>query len=482
MKYQLYNDQSISVDDIRTAFRTYNRVLFVLPTAAGKTIIFCHIAEKAAARGNRVIIGVHRRELLHQCSAHLWELGVEHGLIGAGKSMSMLPVQVASVDTLVRRLDRIPPQDLFISDEAHHDPCASRRKIYTALLERNPDMRILGVTATPERLDGKGLGVQAGGFYETIIQGPYIDELIALDRLPPFVYFWPPQNTDVSNVHMLGGDFKKDELVEVVDKRAIIGDAVAHYAKHTHGEPFIAFGVTVKHAQHIAEIFNGAGIQTASIDGSMPTTQRDSLIKSHKDGRLTGLTSCDLISEGTDIPRVSVSILMRHTKSLTIFLQQAGRACRKYPGKRNTYIHDHAGLIHEFGPPWLRRDWSLDGKAKDRKPLDGENGLGGLTRCRRCFVLYPCYLKACRECGYVNESQGRSITQVAGELQRLEMEQQREEEVQKLREKWDRKRQIRSAKTLEDLIEVAKILGYNVRWADFVWKARQEKKQLRELA
>ncbi len=480
MIYTPYDFQYEGVTNIKVAMRKHKHVLFVMPTASGKTTVFCYIAEQVAARGKRVLILVHRRELFHQCSNHLWEMGVQHGLIAAGKSRSILPVQIASVDTLRRRLDMTKEPDLIISDEAHHDVCNTRKMIYRQF----PNSYLIGVTATPERLDGKGLGVKYGGFYDVLVLGPYIDELIdKYKKIPPFKYFAPPCGFDSSLLHKRAGDVAIEEAELMVDKRVLIGNTIQHYVKHTNGVPFIAFGVTVKHARNIADMFNGAGILTESIDGTMATGQRDRIIKNHTEGRTIGLTSCDLISEGTDIPRVGCSILMRPTLSLSLFLQACGRACRLYPGKEFTYIHDHANLIDTFGPPWARRAWTLEGKSeKKRKEADEVEQVFKVVRCTKCYAVFPVRLLKCPECGALRDIKDtRKIKTVDGELQLVNPD---SSEVQKIIHEWDkdygRKQMIWNAKTIEEMKMVAKVLGHNERWAYAVMSGREKKRRERD--
>jgi superfamily II DNA or RNA helicase len=264
-----------------------------------------------------------------------------------------------------------------------------------------------------------------------------------------------------------------------VDKRVLIGNTIQHYIKHTRGVPFIAFGVTVKHARNIADMFNGAGILTESIDGTMATTQRDRIIKNHTEGRTIGLTSCDLISEGTDIPRVGCSILMRPTLSLSLYLQACGRACRLYPGKQWTYIHDHANLIDIFGPPWARRAWTLEGKSEKKRKESELEPEYKVVRCMKCYAVYPARLLICPECGTPRDiKEKRKIETVDGELQLVNPE------VDKIRHEWskefERKQLIWNAKTLQELKLLAKMWGYSDDWAYVVMAGRERKRRERE--
>ena len=333
MKLTLRDYQDSAVAAVRSAYASGLRApLLTLPTGGGKTVVFSYIAEQAGAKGNRVLILVHRRELLRQTSRTLDDFGVCHGMISAGMTTFIgHPVQVASVQTLVRRMDRLRwDPDLIIVDEAHH---ATGKTTWGKVLAHYTGAKILGVTATPQRLDGQGLGISAGGMFDRLITGPTVAQLTAAGHLSPAVVFAPRQRVDLSGVHTRMGDFAQGELADAMDKPTITGDAVAHYRAHCPGEPAIAFCASVAHAEHVAETFQAAGYRAASIDGGMDSATRAQHIEDLGSGRLQVLTSCEIVSEGTDIPVVAAAILLRPTQSLGLYLQQVGRVLRPAPGK-----------------------------------------------------------------------------------------------------------------------------------------------------
>lgn len=415
MNRQLRDYQQTAVDNVRNAYAAGDKApLLVLPTGGGKTFVFCYIAESVAARGKRIYILVHRSELLIQTMAQLSDLGVEHGAIAPGYTMTVDPVQVASVQTIVRRLEKLPEPDLIIVDEAHHSQAGTWSKI----LKHWPKSRVLGVTATPCRMDGKGLGVKSGGFYDQLIIGPSMRELIKRGHLSDYVYYAPPVGLSLDGVKTIAGDYDKHEISDRMDKPAITGCAVEHYKRICPGVPAIAFCTSVAHAEHVATQFRDAGFTSESVDGTMSPQARKNAISGLGDGRIQILTSCDIISEGTDIPVVSAAILLRPTKSTGLNLQQVGRVLRTHPSKTVSYILDHVGNYKIHGMPDDDRDWTLDG-FKQRKKSEATS-VDAMKTCDMCFAAYRSWIKQCPQCGHVNETKRSEIEQRDGELQKIE--------------------------------------------------------------
>ena len=363
MAITLRDYQEIAVSAIREAFGEFRRVLFVLPTGGGKTICFSHIAEQAMSKGKRVVIVAHRRRIVNQISAALGRMGVPHGLIVPGAGMTADPVQVGMIQTIARRIDKLDEPDLLVIDEAHHGVAGTWERVASAWKR----CRQLGVSATPERLDGKGLRPA----FDEMVLGPYPRDLIERGALSDYEYLAPPNTLDLSGVKTRGGDYAIDQLAEVLAASPITGDAVEHYGKHLNGKPAVVFCVNVMHAQLVAERFRDAGWKAASVDGTMSAEVQEDLITSLGDGRLNVLTSCELISEGVDVPNVAGCILLRPTKSLALWLQQVGRALRPNEDGGHSIILDHVGSVHRFGMPCFPRDWSLDGILYCRLALFG---------------------------------------------------------------------------------------------------------------
>lgn len=396
---------------------------------------------------------VHRQELQLQASRSLSAMGVAHGLIAPGHNRTTHPVQVASVQTLIRRRER-PRFDLIIIDEAHHAVAGTWRKI----LDLYPAAKVLGVTATPCRTDGAGLD----DVFDHMVVGPSTASLIDMGFLVRPVVYAPPTAVDLSGVRKRGGDYDQRDVAERMDKPAITGDAVGHYRRLAPGKPAIAFCASVAHAQHVAEQFRQAGFIARSIDGSMADTDRKQAIADLGNGRLHVLTSCDIVSEGTDIPVVEAAILLRPTTSLSLYLQQVGRALRPAPGKDRALILDHVGNCLRHGLPDDPRDWTLQGV--ERTTSNARDDVPPVKQCERCYAVFK-PSPVCPACGHVHQVKAREIQQVEGELQEVDPEVIRRQQ----------RAEVGRARTLADLQEIARQRGYSMGWAYNVFRARGRK-------
>jgi DNA repair protein RadD len=376
--------QETGVAETRARFADgLQRVLYQAPTGSGKTVLFAYIVANAVSRGNRVFILGHRDEIVTQIAKALTALGGAHGIIAAGyPEEPIFSVQIASVMTLVRRLERIPPPDLLVIDEAHHAVAGTWMKILAAL----PKARVLGVTATPERLDGKGLG----DVFETLVLGPSVSELIEQKFLARFTAFAPERSPDLSSVKTRMGDFMLEQLSETMSKGVIVNQAVDEYVRLCPGVPAIAFCVDIRHSERVRDAFIARGYRAAHVDGETPATERKALIAALGTGEVQILCNCGLISEGLDVPTVTAAILLRPTKSLALYLQQVGRILRPADDKPRALILDHAGSTFRFGPVDAPRNWSLEGKAKhDVEPV---------RRCSECGAINLIDAFECSEC------------------------------------------------------------------------------------
>ena len=455
MAISLRDYQLNAVESLRSAYRDgARRPLLQLPTGGGKTVVFCYVAQSAVSKGVPVLVLVHREELLTQCSRKLTELGVHHGLIAPGYSRTPDPVQVASVQTLIRRMSTMTWRPgLIIVDEAHHSCAGSWRKV----LSHYEDARALGVTATPCRMDGRGLG----DVYDRLITGPDTKWLMDHHFLSQYTLFCPPISVDLSGVRTSGGDYNRGDLSRAVDKPTITGDAVTHYAKHLNGAPSLAFCVSIAHAEHVASQFNAAGYVAKTIDGNMDKKTRAQYIADLGAGKINVLTSCDVVSEGTDIPIVTGAILLRPTKSLGLYLQQVGRVLRPAPGKARAIIMDHVGNVLKHGLPDDDREWTLEARAvRKRVSKEAEDALD-IKQCPNCFAVHKT-APTCPACGWVYAASKTAPKQVDGELQEVDRECLRVKQRQ----------EVSSARTQEDLEKIAKARGYKSGWVKHLLESR----------
>jgi superfamily II DNA or RNA helicase len=450
----------------------HKSVLLQLATGGGKTRIFTEITKRAIEKGNEVWILVHRRELLTQAADALMNLGVMPSYIAPNIKIGDNPVKVASVGTLISRLKKglindIRKPDLIIPDEGHHSVASQWKYIFSAY----PNARILGVSATPSRTDGTGLK----DVFQTMVcgdqYGASTKELIQKGVLSPYQIFSQPLTLDLLNVRIASnGDYNKDELAEAL--KSVIGCEVAEYKKHLHGKPSIAFYPTVETAQIGAEKFRLAGYRAVSIDGSMKPAERKKAIADLGNGNLDVLTSCDVISEGTDIPIVVGALLLTKTKSIIKYLQQVGRVLRSAKGKTHAIILDFVGNVGIHGLPCEDREWSLDGvKRKKRTKEITER----ITQCDNCSHHFLTKNRVCDRCGWeLDASEKRKTIIEDGELISVSIEYF--EKVQ-LQLKFEKKRQDSQAQTMEELIALGVSRGYSNPhgWALHKLKARSNK-------
>ena len=448
MNLRPYQQQLVT--DIRLQYQLgHRKVLAVLPTGAGKTVCFSHIAQAAAKKGNRICILVHRAELLDQASRSLSSMSVQHGLIQANRAMDLsAAVQVASVQTLARRLHKLPRDffQLVIIDEAHHSNAGTWAKV----LDHFQSAHVLGVTATPIRLDGRGLGEH----YQAMVEGPSAAWLTDNGYLASARVLAPP-GFDTTGLRKRMGDFDTKEAEHRIG--TIMGDCLSHYRKHLNGQTAIAFCCSVAHAEAVAALFQCNGIPAASIDGSMDAGTRRELLSDLGTGRIKVLTSCALIGEGVDVPSVGGCILLRPTASTSLHLQMIGRCLRPSPGKAAAVVLDHVGNTLRLGHHLEPREWTLDGLAKrDREAAPS------VKVCPQCFATSMSAAQVCRECGHVFAPQEtRELKVVEGEL--VEMQRQQ-------------RRQQGTAQSLDDLRKLAQQRGYKRGWAERVYQARLAKR------
>ncbi len=391
---ELYDYQDQAIIDLRRAYSSGSRApLLVLPTGGGKTVCFTYMAQQASGKGLSVLLLAHRKELVNQISTALKLWNVPHGIISPSHPATQHPVQVAMAQTLAKRvkLDRSGRFmfDLVIIDEAHH---ATKDSTWGAILEHNAGAKLLGVSATPCRLDGKGLGITSDGFFDNIVIGPSAAELVEMGRLCAPVVYAPDRMVDLSGVKKRGGDFVAGQLAKAVDKQAITGDAVTHYRRYCDRQAAIAFTVTVEHAEHVVDEYKQEGYQAAVLTGATPDKERAQMIRDLGNGGLHVLASCNVVSEGTDIPAVAAAILLRPTASYALAMQQIGRALRTMPGKDKAIILDHAGNTLRHGLPTDEVGWSLNGMQRSGKVK--------LKTCT-CKAIIPWSAKKCPGCGKV---------------------------------------------------------------------------------
>jgi superfamily II DNA or RNA helicase len=443
------------IEDIRDAFRRgYSRPLYVAPTGSGKSALFSAIAHGAASKGNRVLILSHRIELVDQISLALTNAGTEHGFIAAGFPSTARSCMIASVPSLLRRLNKAADPQLIILDEAHHARAAS----WETILARWPDAKVLGVTATPVRTSGEGLAK----IFDTLICGPTVAELTPEFLAPAQV--WAPPTIDVSGLHMLHGDYVVSESEARANKPSVTGDAISHYRKHADALPALAFCVSVKHATDVAAQFRDAGYSAVMLKGGLDRQVRRAAVNDFRNGKIQLISSCDLLTEGVDFPGAHVGIMLRPTQSLGLWRQMCGRLIRPCEGKSIAVILDHAGNCARFGRPIDEPQWALTYDETKKK----RNATLAAKICPKCWSANAARAFVCANCGERFRVAPRSeIEEQDGELVEITAE---------MLEKRAARREQGLAQSLESLRELARRKGYSLQWADHVFAARQAKR------
>lgn len=441
--------------------RNVRSLVIESPTGSGKTALTAMMVKTASARGVRCWFLMHRVELLRQSIITFSAVGVEFGIISTGFSEdpSRL-VQLCSVGSIKRRLDRIAAPGLIIYDESHHVAAKSWADIHAAY----PKAFHIGLTATPERLDGKGLGT----FFSEMIKGPEIRWLIENGFLSDYRLVIPPGGVDATGVHKTMGDFNKAELAIAADQPTIVGNAVREYKKYASGKRAIARHVNIDLSQRLAAEFVASGVPALHVDGKTPRVQRQAAMDSFIRGETLVLTNVDLFSEGVDVPSVECVLDLRPTQSLTLCMQFWGRSLRPFPGKAKAIIIDMAGNFKRHGLPCEVRDWSLTGRKKKKK---GDEPPVVTTECPECYLVIIGRPAECPECGHVFDTGGggRNVELVDGELVEVNLDEARKQKWAKI-EKW---REIAKAKTLDDFKALAVKYKYKPGWAWYRFNARR---------
>lgn len=449
-------------------------------TVTHNTVIFSTIAKNITTKEKRALILVHRHQLLKQASESLAAMGIRHDLFkgGSGRHCHLMKeqVMVASIQSYVKYCSKLPEFDLIIIDEAHRSCSLSYRKVFDSFR----GAYFLGVTATPKRLDGQPLG----DLYEAMVHGPTTKELIDQGYLSPYRAFMgvPP---DLSGIKKTMGDYNLSDLSDVMKDKRLVGDCIKSYREHSNGLPAIAFCVNIEHAVNTAAAFREAGYNAIHVEGGHTKDYISEGLAGLASGKYHIICSCDLISEGVDVPVVTTAILLRPTMSIAMARQQIGRIMRPVYAKNMpldaveqrkeaiakgtkpyAVILDHAGILATHGLPDSDVIWSLEDEAKKKSKAEKSPG-SGLIRCE-CQAKYPAALRACPRCGKAKPLAEGGIDAVDGVM--LEI-------TERLKQQFNESAAIRAweMKTKKSLEKQALDKGYKSGWVYYRLQAAKTK-------
>ena len=405
--------QKTAIDDTRAALRNHRNVLLQAPTGSGKTVLASYMLDRATQNNKTGFFICHRKELIDQTSQTFNKMGIDHSFIANGYQYNKYqPIQICSIDTLKNRLDKIPPPDFCIWDESHHLGAAGWARVH----DHYDQAYHVGLSATPTRLDGKGLDDR----FDHLIPGPQVLWLIEQGYLAKYQLFSVP-GVDLAGVHSRMGDYVQAETEAAMDRSTITGNIIDHWRKYAGDKLTIGFAVSVSHSKHITDQFIASGIPAAHLDGSTPKSERSAVLRDLAQESIRVVFNVGLFGEGFDVAAnsgldvtIGCVIDAAPTQSLGAWLQRCGRALRPQP---KAIILDHAGNWGRHGSPCEEREWTLEGKKKGKKgPMEPATSI---RQCNRCFACFKAG-NTCPECGNIIQIKERRVEEVAGDLEEID--------------------------------------------------------------
>lgn len=408
-------------------------VLGQLPTGGGKTVVKADIINEL---NDAACCIAHRRELVSQISLALAREGVRHRIIAphpvvkfcaklhverVGRSLVYpnAQVAVAGVDTLIRP-DHAMQQwakrcALWVQDESHH---LLRDNKWGRAIDLFPNAKGLGVTATPCRTDGKGLGRHAHGLMDALVLGPTPRQLIEQGYLSEYRIVCAREHVDGLVVGG-SGEYTPSSMQQAT--ATIVGEIVPTWRRFAEGLKTVVFATDIKRAGEFADAFTAEGVRAAVVSSKNTDAERVGLVRRFELGDLDVLVNVDLFGEGFDLPALECVVMARPTASLGLYMQQFGRVLRVMPGKLHGLVIDHVGNVIKHGLPDARRGWTLD--AREKRASDGPDDVDKLRTCLNpvCAAPFLAYLPRCPYCAYKPEPTVRNGPEhVAGDLFELD--------------------------------------------------------------
>jgi DNA repair protein RadD len=445
----LYPDQLESVRKLSASLKAYQSVLLQGATGSGKSVIASDIIRRLGKRTCWFIVP--RRELIRQMAMQI----PEASFIAAGYPYKNSRVHIVSSGS--RRIFTVKAPDFAFVDETHHGG-SGLDKIISYL--KAAGTKIIGLSATPWKLSGQGLGC----WYDDMIVGPSIRSLIDGGRLSDYRAF-SPGKPDLSGIKTVAGDYAKGQLSERMEQdRVLVGNAVKHYKDNAMGKLNISYCVSIRHSQIMNEKFNEQGVPSAHIDGTTPDDERKRIIRAFANRELLNLTNCSLLTFGFDLAsQVNMPVTVESmsdlapTMSLALQMQKWGRVLRIKP--EPAIIFDHAGNIMKHDLPCEERKWTLENR--ERKS-SGEATIA-VRQCVKCYFNFR-PAPVCPSCGHEQPAQPREVKEEDGELREITAAQELENK--------QKRQEVGRARSVDELWRIAKERNYKPGW---VYKQMQLK-------
>lgn len=465
MEIKLFDDQNELVNKVRHQMRTSKAVLLQSPTGSGKTSMAIHMITSARDKANKTIFAVPRKDLLEQTSNSFNLYGAEHSFIASGKPYNPhSQTHIGMIDTMARRLDKLPSAKLLIVDETHYGQ-GSLDKVINHYKAQGA--WILGLSGSPVKSNGKGLDC----WYDTMVQGKSIRWLIDNKRLSEYVYYRGVSKPDLSRIKISNGEYNQHDLAGYMEhETAIIGDCVRDYKSRCLDKIHITRCTSIRHSQKIAEEFRNQGIIAAHVDGETPMDERKKIYTAFAKREIKVVTFSNLLNFGFDLEQtvgfpvtIESGSDLKPNKSLAEITQFRGRLLRMK--EEPAVFNDHVNNWIEHGYPCFPREWSLEGEKKGTR--EGVEKAIPIQSCSKCYFVAKPWGLICPNCGDIREIQSREVEQVEGELLEVTKEMIMQQKVQARQEQG-------MAKTLEELQAIGKAKGYHKAWAFKVFAERKQ--------
>ncbi|GGF22434.1 DEAD/DEAH box helicase [Hymenobacter cavernae] len=462
---KLRDYQLRAIEGVRQAIRDgHRRILVVVPTGGGKTTIAGSMIHGSDEKGNPVLFMAHRKELVEQAADRLIQFDIAPGIIMAGyPPRRRKNVQVASIQTLIKR--DMPNAKVVFVDEAHHSVSPS----FIELLDKYPEAKIIGLTATPYRMDGRGLG----DVYDVIVAPITVAELIEQGHLTPPRYYGTRKDLEpaLDKVDVVRGDYDKKQLFASFDKRELYDGVVKNYQKFAPGTKAVVFNINVEHSLNVRDAFLAAGIQAEHVDGDTHKDTRKRLLQDFRAGKFEVLCNVNLLTEGFDLPAIETVILNRATKSKSLYLQMVGRGLRTAPGKKYCTVIDQGGNVRQFGPVEHPEEYELS--TTNKRKASGVSDSPPQKMCPGCERLLYLSVAQCPQCAHrfaseTMELQEAEFIELTDFLPKsVKVKAAKPQRPEHLKKSW-------ADMTEDELYEFAELMNYKPGWVHIQLSKRNE--------